>query len=445
MINVRRQQWRKERTQVIFKGIHFYLYQMEVIRITTAGSVDDGKSTLIGRLLFDTKSIAEDKLQAIESSSLRKGLGYTDLSLLTDGLIAEREQGITIDVAYIYFSTPQRKFIIADTPGHIEYTRNMVTGASTAPVFLILVDARNGITEQTRRHFYIASLLRIRYIAVCVNKMDLVDFAESVYLSIVREFESLASKTTIPGQQLLFVPIVATHGDNVAMPSARMDWYNGPTLLQYLETVDVFALEENQFARMAVQYVIRPHQPAFHDFRGYSGRVVSGVFSKGDKVLALPSMKSSTITSILYGSEEVEHAGSRESVVLSLQDDIDISRGNMLIKEVEPLKPVTVFDATLCWMEDTKLATGKVFVLQHGVNRVKAKIESVHSILDIHTMEPNRNINQFGLNDIGRVRVKLAKPIFAELYSDNPSNGSFILIDEFSNNTVAVGFVDQTD
>lgn len=416
---------------------------MEVIRITTAGSVDDGKSTLIGRLLFDTKSISDDKLEAIEFSSKRKGLDFTDLSLLTDGLVAEREQGITIDVSYIYFATPQRKFIIADTPGHIEYTRNMITGASTASVFLILIDARNGITEQTRRHFYIASLLRTNYVAVCINKMDLVDFSESVYSNVKSDFVGMMEKIKMECKQLLFIPIVATRGDNVANPSMRMAWYTGPTLLQYLEGLEESSSLNDYPARMAVQYVIRPQQQEFHDFRGYSGRVVCGKFSTGDEVMVLPSLKQSSIASILVGTEASALANARESVVVTLKDDIDVSRGNMLVRSGETLNPSTLFDATICWMDENIMTAGKSFLLQHGVNRVKAKVNEVHAVLDIHRLEPDRNKKQFVLNDIGKVQLKLAKPIFADLYAFNPSNGSFILIDECANNTVAVGFIDQ--
>lgn len=416
---------------------------MEVIRITTAGSVDDGKSTLIGRLLYDTKSITEDKLQAIEASSQRKGLDYTDLSMITDGLIAEREQGITIDVAYIYFSTPHRKFIIADTPGHIEYTRNMITGASTASVFLILVDARNGITEQTRRHLYIASLMQTRHVAICINKMDLVGYNEELFFSIKNELSHLISKTNIEHHSLFFIPIVATEGDNVTEQSPMMNWYKGPTLLEYLEHIEVSDRLQQQPARLAIQYVIRPHQKVFHDFRGYAGRVVSGSFSQGDEVISLPSMRTSTIEAIHLGEQKLSKAQSRESILISLKDDIDISRGNMLIKLNEDIKQACQLGATICWMDETQTTAGKTYLLQHGVNRIKVKISQVHSVLDIYTLEPDENKNIFSLNDIGRVEIKLAKPIFADTYANNPANGTFILIDEYSNNTVAVGFIEQ--
>lgn len=413
---------------------------MDIIRITTAGSVDDGKSTLIGRLLFDTKSITTDKLEAIEATSKRKGLPFTDLSLLTDGLIAEREQGITIDVAYIYFSTPKRKYIIADTPGHIEYTRNMVTGASTASVFIILVDARQGISEQTRRHFYIASLLRIQNVVVCINKMDLVDFRQDIFEDIKVGFEKLQEGIVFDNQRICFIPVNAKDGDNVDSLSEKMQWYKGTSLLEFLETIQPSVLEELP-ARFPVQLVIRPQQEAFHDFRGFSGRMESGSFEVGDEVLVLPSLKKSKISGLKSADIEVEKVIAKESIVLTLQDDIDISRGYMIVKASENFQETTSLVATICLMEDETLQAGKIFFLQHGVNKVKAKIVAIHSVLDINTMQPNAEKNQLALNDIGEVSLKLAKPIFADRYIDNPANGAFILIDEFSNNTVGVGFV----
>jgi sulfate adenylyltransferase subunit 1 len=416
---------------------------MEVIRITTAGSVDDGKSTLIGRLLYDTQSIAKDKLEAIETASKRKGLDFTDLSLLTDGLIAEREQGITIDVAYIYFSTANRKFIIADTPGHIEYTRNMITGASTASVFLILVDARNGITEQTRRHFYIASLLRVKEIAVCINKMDLVDCKEDFFIRICDAFKTISGKTGIECQDIFFIPVIAKDGDNIVKSSARMKWYSGPTLLEFLENIEPGTELYHQPARFPVQYVIRPHQKAFHDFRGYAGRMISGMLKEGDEVVALPSMRSSKIKSVLQADKSVQQALAKESVVLTLHDDIDISRGNMLVKINEPCREINSLSATICWMTEQPMKARKTFLLKHGINRVKAKIASIESVLDILSLEPDMKQKHFNLNDIGKVKIILARPIFADLYSDNTANGTFVLIDEFTNNTVAVGFIDE--
>ncbi len=413
---------------------------MDILRITTAGSVDDGKSTLIGRLLYDTKSITNDKLEAIAATSKRKGLDFTDLSLLTDGLIAEREQGITIDVAYIYFSTPRRKYIIADTPGHIEYTRNMVTGASTASVFLILVDARQGITEQTRRHFYIASLLRIKKIAVCINKMDLVGYDKAVFDKIQDAFKELIFQTGFEEQEILFIPMNAKDGDNIVTVSKRMLWYDGYTLLEFLENIQADTFIQ-QPARLPVQYVIRPQQEAFHDFRGFAGRMISGSFAEGDEVAILPSLKKSKIASIISANEPVENISAKESVVITLEDDIDISRGYMLVKSKEAYYEVTAFKATICWMVNEPLTSGAMYLLQHGINRIKAKITGVETILNIHTMQSDPAKNQFELNDIGVIQLKLAKPIFADRYNDNPANGSFILIDEFTNNTIAVGFI----
>jgi sulfate adenylyltransferase subunit 1 len=414
---------------------------MDILRITTAGSVDDGKSTLIGRLLYDTRSIANDKLEAIENTSKRKGLDFTDLSLLTDGLIAEREQGITIDVAHIYFSTPNRKYIIADSPGHVEYTRNMITGASNASVSLILIDARKGVIEQTKRHFYIASLLRIKHVVVCINKMDLVKYDETVFEKIKLDFEAMVTKVGFEGQELKFIPLAAKEGDNIVFPSVRMPWYSGETLLECLENISVAADNKNAPARFPVQYVVRPHSDEFHDFRGYAGKVESGSFTKGEEVVVLPSLKSSKIKSIRVYDEEKTEVLAKESVIITLEDDVDISRGNMLVKCPDGFKQSVELKATICWMDDTQGAEGKMYFLQHGANRVKAKVTNVSRILDITSLETNSSKKVFQLNDIGDVGLRLAKPIFADLYDNNPANGSFILIDEFSNNTVAVGFV----
>lgn len=414
---------------------------MDILRITTAGSVDDGKSTLIGRLLYDTRSITNDKLEAIEATSKRKGLDFTDLSLLTDGLIAEREQGITIDVAYIYFSTPNRKYIIADSPGHVEYTRNMITGASNASVSMILIDARKGVIEQTKRHFYIASLLQIKQVVVCINKMDLVEQDENIFEAIKKDFQTIAAKVGIEGQEVKFIPMVAKDGDNIVFSSVKMPWYTGETLLEYLENITIAADNKKAPARFPVQYIIRPHDDAFHDFRGYAGKVESGFFKKGEEVVVLPSLKSSAIKAITVYDEERNMALAKESVVITLENDIDISRGNMLVKCPEGFSQSGELKATVCWMDETPGSTGKMFLLQHGPNRVKAKITAVGNILDIHTMDTLADKKTFGLNDIGEIELKLAKPVFADPYTKNPANGSFILIDEFSNNTVAVGFV----
>ena len=414
---------------------------MDILRITTAGSVDDGKSTLIGRLLYDTNSITKDKLEALEAASKRKGLNFTDLSLLTDGLIAEREQGITIDVAYIYFSTPSRKYIIADSPGHAEYTRNMITGASTASVFIILIDARQGITEQTRRHFYIASLLRIKEVIVCINKMDLVYHTETVYDKVQQDFQDIIDKIGFEGQQVHFIPVAAKDGDNVVYPSQAMEWYNGPSLLEYLEALE-FDKEIQQLpARFPVQYVIRPQEDRHHDFRGYAGRLVSGVFAEGDDVMVLPSERITKIKSIVKGDTQVRETAGNESVVITLEDDVDVSRGNMLVKPEEGVDQLTTIRATICWMADATLTAGKMYLLQHGINRVKVKVTSVGAVLDIHSLETAVGKHRLELNDIGEITLKSAAPLFADMYEHNPANGNFILIDEFSNSTVAVGIV----
>jgi sulfate adenylyltransferase subunit 1 len=415
---------------------------MDILRIATAGSVDDGKSTLIGRLLYDTKSITKDKLEAVESSSKRKGLDFVDLSLLTDGLIAEREQGITIDVAHIYFSTDKRKYIIADTPGHVEYTRNMITGASNAEASIVLIDARNGVIEQTKRHLFISNLLKIETVFVCINKMDLVEFDETVFNKIKLHVEEVAKKMGYEGD-LDFVPIAAKYGDNVVQPSEKMPWYNGPTLLEYLEELPVHKKDDSLSARLPVQFVIRPHSDQHHDFRGYAGKLLSGQLHVGQEVLVLPSARKSTITKIYHAQTEVDSARSDESVTVELKDDVDISRGNMIVSADAAPAQASTFVATISWMDEQSLTTSKTFLLQHGVNVVKAKITGLQSKLDIHTMEETNEVSQFKLNDIGKVGIKTAKPIFADVYKENPRNGAFILIDEFSNNTVAVGFIDK--
>lgn len=415
---------------------------MDILRIATAGSVDDGKSTLIGRLLFDTGSITKDKLEAVEISSKRKGLDFTDLSLFTDGLIAEREQGITIDVAHIYFSTAKRKYIIADTPGHVEYTRNMITGASNTEASIVLIDARNGVIEQTRRHLFISSLLKIETVFVCINKMDLVEFDETVFNKIREAVKELAQKIGFEGD-LYFVPITAKEGDNIVEPSERMNWYSGKTLLEYLEELPVHTKDDELPPRFPVQFVIRPHSGEHHDFRGYAGKLVSGQLRKGEEVVVLPSLKTSRIAKIYRAQAEVENARSGESITVELEDDIDVSRGNMIVKGDSVYAQTTSFSAIVAWMDEQPLTHGKTYLLQHGVNVVKAKISFLQSKLDIETMEETVDVAQFKLNDIGRVSIKTARPIFADLYRNNPGNGAFILIDEFSNNTVAVGFVEK--
>lgn len=415
---------------------------MDILRIATAGSVDDGKSTLIGRLLYDTRSITRDKLEAIEQTSRRKGLDFVDLSLLTDGLIAEREQGITIDVAHIYFSTDKRKYIIADTPGHVEYTRNMITGASNSEASIVLIDARNGVIEQTRRHLFISSLLRIANVLVCVNKMDLAEYDEQVFLSIKAEVEDLASKIGFEGR-LEFIPVAAKYGDNIVHTSEKMNWYKGGSLLNHLEKIDPNTRDEKLAARFPVQFVIRPHSDEHHDFRGYAGQLLSGTLSKGEKVMVLPTLRSTAIKKIWRAKEECTTAKAGESITIELEEDIDISRGNMIVAEKAGHTQVSALTATIAWMDEQVLVAGKTYWLQHGVNLVKAKISQLQSRIDMTTMEEAKDLSVFGLNDIGQVNLRTAKPIFADLYRQNPRNGSFILIDEFSNNTVAVGFIES--
>jgi sulfate adenylyltransferase subunit 1 len=415
---------------------------MDILRIATAGSVDDGKSTLIGRLLYDTKSITKDKLEAVESSSLRKGLDFVDLSLLTDGLIAEREQGITIDVAHIYFSTDSRKYIIADTPGHVEYTRNMITGASNVEASIVLIDARNGVIEQTRRHLFISSLLKIDTVYVCINKMDLVDYDEAVYQEIVSDVKELADKIGFEGT-LHYIPIAAKYGDNVVSRSAKLSWYKGRTLLEYLEALPVHKKDETLPARFPVQYVIRPHSDEYHDFRGYAGKLLSGTLRVGEEVIVLPSLKVSVIKSIAQAQQPVQVTHAGESVTIELEHDVDISRGNMIVPVNSFYTQATSFTATINWMDESPLTAGRTYLLQHGVNRVKAKVVSIQNVLDITTMGEKEDASSFRLNDIGRVTLKAAKPIFADRYAENPRNGAFILIDEFSNNTVAVGMIES--
>lgn len=415
---------------------------MEVLRIATSGSVDDGKSTLIGRLLYDTNSIPQDKMEALHAASKRKGLDFTDLSLLTDGLVAEREQGITIDVAHIYFSTPTRKYIIADTPGHIEYTRNMVTGASNAQVSLILIDARRGIVEQTHRHFFIANLLRIPYLVVCVNKMDLVDYSEARFNQIVEDFQQMLDNAGFKGQEVKFIPISSLYGENVASRTGAITWYNGSTLLEYLEQVSFDHEDNSHPARFPIQSVIRPRTTEYHDFRGFAGKVASGHFAVGDEVVSLPSGQKSRIKTIEQFEKQLTVAHARESVVITLEGEIDSSRGNMLVKTNETPQQLKEISANICWMDQQPLAAGKTYLLQHGVNRVKAKVQQINYVTDVTNHVQVTDKTSMALNDIGRITLKTAAPVFADPYEKNPANGAFILIDEFNNTTVAVGFIE---
>jgi sulfate adenylyltransferase subunit 1 len=413
---------------------------MDILNIATAGSVDDGKSTLIGRLLFDTGSVTTDKLESIESASKRKGLDFTDLSLLTDGLIAEREQGITIDVAHIYFATQNRKFIIADTPGHIEYTRNMFTGASHCEASMILVDARNGVTEQTRRHLNISCQLHLSSIVVCINKMDLVQFSSDKFLSIKKEIELLAAKTTCP-VALFFVPVVAIDGDNVVHPSERMDWYEGEPLVNILEKLDVKSDSGMLPARFTVQYVLRPQTDLYHDYRAYAGKLASGCLHEGEEVIILPGWRKTTVKAICRGEEKIYIAKSGESISIQLTEDLDVSRGNMIVAANADYGQLTAFAATLTWLSEEKMVPGKGYILQHGSNTVKSKITSVESITDITSFTQKPGGVSLSLNETGSVMIKTNKPIFADAYAVNKNNGAFILVDESTNNTVGVGMV----
>ena len=410
-----------------------------LLRFTTAGSVDDGKSTLIGRLLYDSKSIFQDQLEAVEQESKQKGLEGADLSLLTDGLRAEREQGITIDVAYRYFATPKRKFIIADTPGHIQYTRNMVTGASTADLAIILIDARNGLVEQTHRHSFIASLLGLQHLVVCVNKMDLVDYDEVKYNDIVQSYKSFSSRLDI--KDITFIPISALKGDNVVDTSENMSWYGGSTLLHHLENVHVGADRNLQDCRFPVQYVIRPQTDEHRDFRGYAGRIASGVFKKSDEVVALPSGRSTTIEKITLGEDELDLAFPPLSVVMTLEDDIDLSRGEMLVRKNNQPQMLSEVDAKICWLDSRPLNPSARLIIRHMSHEVRAKISEVLYRIDINTLHRDEENRDIAMNDIARVRIKTASPILADPYRTNRTTGAFILVDPSTHATVAAGVI----
>jgi len=411
---------------------------MEVLRISTAGSVDDGKSTLIGRLLFETNSIAVDKLEAIERASQRKGITFLDLSLLTDGLIAEREQGITIDVAHIYFHTSKRKFIITDAPGHVEYTRNMITGASKADVSIILVDARKGILEQTHRHYYISNLLRISNVIVCVNKMDLVDFAEGRFREIEKEFIDFAKEIQVPGQTIRVMPVCSLLGDNITRKSESMPWFEGEPLLSVLETLQVNTDLDRKPTRFPIQYVIRPRNESHRDFRGYAGRVLSGTIKVGDEIIVQPSGRKSKVSRISMYDEELQQASARESVVVELEDNVDVSRGDWLVPESQITNLKTEFEASICWLNPEAFNAGKTYLLQHGTSITKAKVTNINFVQIPSTLEKTTP-SSLKMNDIGSVKIKTARPLLIDSFDQNKSNGSFILVDEYSNNTVAVG------
>ncbi len=411
----------------------------QLLRFTTAGSVDDGKSTLIGRLLYDSKSIFEDQLEAVEKSSAKKGFDYVDLSLLTDGLKSEREQGITIDVAYRYFATPKRKFIIADTPGHIQYTRNMVTGASTANLAIILIDARKGLVEQTYRHSYLASLLKIPHIIVCVNKMDLVDYDEAVFNRIVTEYKAFSSKLEVSDIQ--FVPISALMGDNVVNRSQKMDWYQGATLIHVLETVHIESDYNHIDSRFPVQSVIRPHSKDHHDFRGYAGRLAGGIFRPGDEVIVLPSGFSSRIKAIYFGEKEVAEAFAPMSVTMTLEDELDISRGDIIAKPNNHPNTGQEIDLMLCWMNQRPVNINSKFHVRHSTRDVRGILKEIQYKLDINSLARVDNVEELEMNDIARVRIHTAQPLFFDSYRKNRITGSLILVDEGTNETVAAGMI----
>ena len=411
---------------------------MELLRFTTAGSVDDGKSTLIGRLLYDSKSIFQDQVEQIEATSKKRGLDHVDLSLFTDGLKDEREQGITIDVAYRYFATPKRKFIIADTPGHVQYTRNMVTGASSANLALILVDARKGVIEQTKRHTFIASLLRIPHVFVCINKMDLADYSQEAYDRVVKEYSDFAAKLDV--QDVRFIPMSALHGDNVVTRSENMTWYEGGTLLHNLETVHISADHNLRDARFPVQTVIRPHTDEYHDFRGYAGRVAGGIFKKGDTITAMPSGLQSTITGLHTLTGELEQAYPPMSVTITLADDIDISRGDMLVKPENQPEGKQDLDVMLCWLNSTPPRPRAKYILKQTTAEARAMITEILYKVDVNTLHRDENTD-IKMNDIARVKIRATKPLFTDTYGQNRVTGSLILVDETTNETVAAGMI----
>lgn len=413
--------------------------KIELLRFTTAGSVDDGKSTLIGRLLYDSKSIFEDQLKAIEKTSERRGHKSIDLSLLTDGLKDEREQGITIDVAYRYFSTPKRKFIIADSPGHIQYTRNMVTGASTANAALILVDARKGVVEQTKRHSYLASLLQIQHVIVCVNKMDLVEFNEDIYEEIIQSYRDFASKLDI--KDFDFIPISALLGDNVVDKSKNMGWYNGPTLLYSLENIPVSNDFNKLDFRFPVQTVIRPKSSDFHDFRGYAGRISSGIVRKNDEVIALPSGLTSKVIAIHGPNGLVDEAFAPMSVSIELEDDLDISRGNLISKVNNTPNISQELDAMICWMDSKPLNLTAKYFIRHTTHEAKCLVKEVVYVMDLNELKRVEGLNNLKMNEIGRVKIKTTQPIIYDSYRKNKTTGSFILVEEGSFKTVASGMI----
>ncbi len=413
--------------------------RVELLRFTTAGSVDDGKSTLIGRLLHDSKSIFEDQMEALQRSSDITGGGEVNLANLTDGLRAEREQGITIDVAYRYFATPRRKFIVADTPGHVQYTRNMVTGASTANLAIILIDARKGVIEQTRRHAYLSTLLGIPHLLVCVNKMDLVDYKQDVFDAIEADFTDFG--TRLNTQDITFIPVSALKGDNIVERSTRMDWYEGPILLNHLEEVYIASDRNLTDARLPVQTVIRPQTPEQPDFRGFAGQIASGVFQVGEEVVALPSGLTSKITSIHTLDGDLETVYAPMSVAVTLADEIDISRGDMIVSRDNLPHMESQLDAMICWMDEQPLNPARKYVLKHNTHTVRCMIRSIDYRVDIENLQHVEEVGELKLNEIGRCALRTTAPLLFDAYARNRQTGSFILIDEVTNRTVAAGLI----
>lgn len=415
---------------------------MDILRFATAGSVDDGKSTLIGRLLYDTKSVLQDQLESVERVSRDRGDEYVNLALLTDGLRAEREQGITIDVAYRYFSTARRNFIIADTPGHIQYTRNMVTGASTADLALVLVDARKGIVEQSRRHAFLATLLQVPHVVLCVNKMDLVDWSQDVFEQIRSEFTQFAARLRMP--DLTVIPVSALQGDNVVTRSANTPWYEGPSLLHHLENVHVASDRNLIDVRFPVQYVIRPQSDAWHDYRGYAGQVAGGVLKKGDEVMVLPSGFTSRIAAVETADGEVDEAYPPMSVTVRLEDEIDISRGDMICRPNNKPQVTQDVDAMICWMDETsQLQVGRKYAIKHTTRTARTIVKGLNYRLDVNTLHRDEGATSLGLNEIGRVKLRTTQPLLCDDYSRNRATGGFVLIDEGTKRTVAAGMITE--
>lgn len=407
---------------------------MDILRLITAGSVDDGKSTLIGRLLYDSKNILIDQLEALEKQSKNKNENGIDLAILTDGLRAEREQGITIDVAYRYFSTPKRKFIIADAPGHIQYTRNMITGASNSQLIVILIDARQGVIEQTRRHSIIASLLKMKNIVVAINKMDLVDYSEEIYNDIKAQYDLVAKKLKL--ENVHYFPISAFHGDNIVSKSEKTDWYTGESLLDFLENVEISENQVNENPRFQVQYVIRPQTDELHDYRGYAGEVISGIYRKGDGITVLPQNIKTTISKIETGGKEVDFAFTNQPAVIHIEDDIDISRGDFLVKTDLQPKVENELEAVVCWLDKKELNEGNKYFIQHKSKTVKAIVKEIEYKIDVNTLEQTPITESIKLNEVVKVRLKTASPLVFDSFEDSKSTGNAILIDETSNSTV---------